>query len=147
MNSSAVSDSRLTLHHLSHADAVLLALVLLKEAAFAVNDAIAERFAKLGGEMVPLQLVEELAAKWRPGRAGQMAAVSVSDGRKGERIVLIVGKAKPVKPLQHSGTGSMPAKEPRLADFRELLCSGKTDYAALKARLTSADASSAPGSL
>ena len=46
----------------------------------------AKRFAKVGGEMVSLAIVEELAALLWP--AGLHAALAVADARKGEQIVL-----------------------------------------------------------
>ena len=47
----------------------------------------ARRFAKLGGEMVSLTVVEELAIQTWPGFTH--AAISLPDERKGEKIVLI----------------------------------------------------------
>ena len=46
----------------------------------------AKRFAKVGGEMVSLAIVEELAAQLWP--QGIHAALAVADSRKGEQIVL-----------------------------------------------------------
>lgn len=98
-----------------------------------------KRFAKLGGEMVPLNLVEELAAAWLPGVPN--GAVSVPDGRKGERIVLFLAEPEAL------GAGLAELREhiraqgrsPLLAPSRlirveklPLLGSGKTDYVTLK---------------
>lgn len=47
----------------------------------------AKRFAKVGGEMISLAVVEEIAAAAWPGRSH--AAVAVADTRKGEHIVLV----------------------------------------------------------
>ncbi|MCG3200415.1 MAG: Bifunctional protein Aas [Gammaproteobacteria bacterium] len=47
----------------------------------------ARRFAKVGGEMISLAVVEEIAAAAWPGESH--AAVAVADTRKGEHIVLI----------------------------------------------------------
>lgn len=54
---------------------------------FVTIQARLKRFAKIAGEMINLQLVEELAAACF-GQA-TFAAVSVHDGRKGEKIILI----------------------------------------------------------
>ncbi|OXM85271.1 AMP-binding protein [Paenibacillus rigui] len=97
-----------------------------------------KRFAKIGGEMISLQLVEEMAAECF-GRAG-VAAISVADGRKGERIVLYVTAPAPAGGLQElkshvSGKGYSPLMVPSRIEAVEklpLLGSGKTDYVALK---------------
>lgn len=98
-----------------------------------------KRFAKIGGEMISLQLVEEIAAACF-GHAG-LAAVSVADGRKGERIVLYVTQpaaaAASLTELKAflSGKGYSPLLAPSRIEAIEklpLLGSGKTDYVALK---------------
>ena len=47
----------------------------------------AKRFAKIGGEMVSLTAVEELASLTWPNM--NHAAVAVHDARKGEKVILI----------------------------------------------------------
>ncbi|WP_409348206.1 AMP-binding protein [Paenibacillus gyeongsangnamensis] len=97
-----------------------------------------KRFAKVGGEMVSLNLVEELAQQAFGG--GGFAAVSVSDGRKGERIVLFTTEdaAAPGSFKQFiSAGGYSPLLAPSRIERVErlpLLGSGKTDYVALKKR-------------
>ena len=61
-------------------------VVTVDSAGYVTISARLKRFAKIAGEMVNLQLVEELATACF-GQA-TFAAVSVHDGRKGERILL-----------------------------------------------------------
>ena len=51
----------------------------------------AKRFAKVAGEMVPLGVVEDLAAKAFP--AGAHAVVAIPDARRGEQLVLVTDTA------------------------------------------------------
>lgn len=53
----------------------------------------AKRFAKVGGEMVSLSFVEEIAANAWPGV--QHAAVAMPDERKGEQIILLTEHGDP----------------------------------------------------
>jgi acyl-[acyl-carrier-protein]-phospholipid O-acyltransferase/long-chain-fatty-acid--[acyl-carrier-protein] ligase len=95
-----------------------------------------KRFAKIGGEMVSLQLVEEIAATLLDDIP--LAAVSVADGRKGERILLYVTKEG--YNLQEfkayiTEKGYTPMLVPariEVIDKLPLLGSGKTDYITLK---------------
>ncbi|TVY08136.1 AMP-binding protein [Paenibacillus cremeus] len=95
-----------------------------------------KRFAKIGGEMVSLNLVEEVAQQALGGTG--YAAVSVSDGRKGERIILFTTEAQAsVAHLkQYTATGGYsPLLLPSRVELMEklpLLGSGKTDYVTLK---------------
>jgi acyl-[acyl-carrier-protein]-phospholipid O-acyltransferase/long-chain-fatty-acid--[acyl-carrier-protein] ligase len=95
-----------------------------------------KRFAKIGGEMVSLQAVEDIVAGLWPER--KHAVVSTPDPRKGERLVLITDHPEPDK-----GALAAYAREqgaPELAvpktilkvDEVPLLGSGKTDYAAIQ---------------
>lgn len=95
-----------------------------------------KRFAKIGGEMISLNLVEELAAQCFGHFA--FASVSMSDPRKGERILLYTTDE----------SASLPALRAFLAQKQfsplllpvalctipalPLLGSGKTDYVTLK---------------
>lgn len=97
-----------------------------------------KRFAKIGGEMVSLQLVEEMAASCFADPALAVAAVSATDSRKGERIVLYVTKHGygPQQLKDYAGSqGYSPLLLPSrivTIDKLPLLGSGKTDYVALK---------------
>ncbi|MGO0063794.1 AMP-binding protein [Brevibacillus fluminis] len=95
-----------------------------------------KRFAKIGGEMVSLNLVEELAAQCY-GHS-DFAAVTVTDSRKGERVLLYTSDEtvrleqlraflaeKQYSPLL------LPASVQRIEKL-PLLGSGKTDYVTLK---------------
>lgn len=95
-----------------------------------------KRFAKVGGEMVSLQLVEEVAAECFG--QGTFAAVSISDPRKGERILLFTTsedcKIETLKAYLSKYRYSpllCPYKVKKMDHF-PLLGSGKTDYVTLK---------------
>ena len=102
----------------------------------------AKRFAKIGGEMVSLAAVEELAcAAWPEGRH---AVVTLQDPKKGERLVLVTDRqdAESSFLLQHAkATGAPELAVPRrLVKVNELpvLGSGKVDYVAVQ-RIAQAD--------
>ncbi|NNE37208.1 MAG: AMP-binding protein [Gammaproteobacteria bacterium] len=95
----------------------------------------AKRFAKLGGEMVSLTAVEELATQTWPD--SNHAAVAIPDDRKGEKIILATDNHEAKKKnLQKSarnlkyGEIYIPAKI-LLAEELPVLGTGKTDYIAL----------------
>ena len=101
----------------------------------------AKRFAKVGGEMVSLSAVEELAAMAWPNVPH--AAVSVYDERKGERIILVTEYKKAErKELQemarkhHIGEMTIP-KEVIVVDKIPVLGTGKTDYITLNKQVES----------
>jgi acyl-[acyl-carrier-protein]-phospholipid O-acyltransferase/long-chain-fatty-acid--[acyl-carrier-protein] ligase len=103
----------------------------------------ARRFAKIGGEMVSLAVVEELAtALWPESRN---AVVALSDPKKGERLVLMSDRqdAEPAALLAHFKAVGAPelAAPRRIIRVNELpvLGSGKTDYVAIQ-RMAEADA-------
>jgi acyl-[acyl-carrier-protein]-phospholipid O-acyltransferase/long-chain-fatty-acid--[acyl-carrier-protein] ligase len=96
----------------------------------------AKRFAKVGGEMISLQAVEDLAADlwpdcWR-------AVVAVADPKKGERLVLVTDAthADPAALLAHAeAVGAPDIAVPRRVirvGAPVLLGTGKTDYAAVQ---------------
>jgi len=111
----------------------------------------AKRFAKIGGEMISLAAVEALAAETRPGAA--LAAVSLPDARKGERLALLTtdaGLTREAILRQARSRGAPELAVPAdvlLVDSLPLLGSGKPDYVAAtalaKARLAPAAASAA----
>jgi acyl-[acyl-carrier-protein]-phospholipid O-acyltransferase / long-chain-fatty-acid--[acyl-carrier-protein] ligase len=97
-----------------------------------------KRFAKLGGEMVSLNRIEELAAQAFPQSRGGFAAVSAADARKGERVVLFttdpaVQRDTLSAALAANGHSSLwlPSKIIHLEKL-PVLGSGKTDYVTLK---------------
>ncbi len=96
----------------------------------------AKRFAKIGGEMISLQAVEDMAASlwpdcWR-------AVVSAPDRKKGERLVLVTdaGHASAQALLAHAEAIGAPliAVPRKVVKVGEplLLGTGKTDYAAVQ---------------
>ncbi len=94
-----------------------------------------KRFAKIGGEMVSLATVERLAAATWPD--AYVAAISLPDARKGERVILAVaGEAADRQKLaakgREQGVGEilLPAELRSVAEI-PLLASGKPDYPAL----------------
>ncbi|NOU91873.1 AMP-binding protein [Paenibacillus sp. LMG 31456] len=111
-------------------------VVELDEQGFLAIKSRLKRFAKIGGEMISLQLVEEMAAACYGDSA--IGAISVPDGRKGERIVLYV--TKPDYSQQELKAHILDAGFPPLLlpskleviDKLPLLGSGKTDYLSLK---------------
>ena len=96
----------------------------------------AKRFAKLGGEMVSLAAVEELAVRTWPGAAH--AALSLSDPLKGEKLVLLTEHSDATRQRlleQARRDGVSEINVPREV-FRvrklPLLGTGKIDYAAAR---------------
>jgi acyl-[acyl-carrier-protein]-phospholipid O-acyltransferase/long-chain-fatty-acid--[acyl-carrier-protein] ligase len=94
-----------------------------------------KRFAKIGGEMVSLNAVEELAARIWPGQ--RHAAVALSDPKKGEKIVLATeyrnaDRAELTARAQQEGVGELCLpKDIRVLKELPLLATGKVDYPAL----------------
>ncbi len=95
-----------------------------------------KRFAKVGGEMVPLAAIEGVIAElWPDDRHG---AIAIADPRKGERIVLATThagatRAEVVEAARAAGLAEVasPRDVVPLPEW-PLLASGKTDYPQLK---------------
>ncbi|HCT99794.1 MAG TPA: acyl-[ACP]--phospholipid O-acyltransferase, partial [Methylococcaceae bacterium] len=92
-----------------------------------------KRFAKVGGEMVSLTLVEQLAMKtWENASHG---AISLPDTKKGEQIILITThKNATLGELARASTGVAAIYLPKkilFIDAIPLMATGKTDYVAL----------------
>jgi acyl-[acyl-carrier-protein]-phospholipid O-acyltransferase/long-chain-fatty-acid--[acyl-carrier-protein] ligase len=91
-----------------------------------------KRFAKIGGEMVSLAVVENCASALWPDN--MHASVALPDGRKGEQIVLITdakaaNRAEIVAWAQNHGVPELSV--PRrviIVDQVPVLGTGKTDY-------------------
>lgn len=96
----------------------------------------AKRFAKIGGEMVSLTAVEDMAGAVWPD--GHHAVVSAPDNRKGERLVLVTDQAD--AEVARLSEWARQNGAPELAVPRRIikleaipvLGTGKTDYVALQ---------------
>ncbi len=97
----------------------------------------AKRFAKIGGEMVSLTAVEELAARTWPDT--QHAVVSLPDEQKGEQLILVTTKGDALRQdlsarARSDGMSELHVPKRILpATGIPLLGSGKTDYPAVLA--------------
>lgn len=95
-----------------------------------------KRFAKIGGEMISLNLIEELAKHYFP--ESEFAVTSVPDKKKGEKIILITTnesiKLKEFKRFlkldKHSSL--LFPKDIMIIEEIPLLGSGKVDYVSVK---------------
>ncbi len=98
-----------------------------------------KRFAKIGGEMVSLAVVEELAASTWP--EGEHAAVALPDPRKGERIVVATtwpdARSEEIAATARNRGGSELIVPRQIVTVREIprLATGKTDYPSITAVL------------
>jgi acyl-[acyl-carrier-protein]-phospholipid O-acyltransferase/long-chain-fatty-acid--[acyl-carrier-protein] ligase len=96
----------------------------------------AKRFAKIGGEMVSLAAVEELAARAWPG--AEHAVVTLPDAQKGEQLVLLTtqpeaARAELLARAKADGVGEIGVPRKILTVPRlPVLGTGKTDYTAAK---------------
>jgi acyl-[acyl-carrier-protein]-phospholipid O-acyltransferase/long-chain-fatty-acid--[acyl-carrier-protein] ligase len=102
-----------------------------------------KRFAKVGGEMVSLTAVEDLASRLWPD--ARHAVVAVPDPRKGERLVLVSERQDAEPPalsafMKAEGAPEIACPKTVMHVFDlPLLGSGKVDYGALQ-RMTEAGA-------
>ncbi|MEQ1864360.1 MAG: AMP-binding protein [Micropepsaceae bacterium] len=91
-----------------------------------------KRFAKIGGEMVSLAVVENCASALWPDN--MHAAVAVADGRKGEQIILVTdakeaNRSELLAWAQNHGVPELSIpKKIVLVDQVPILGTGKTDY-------------------
>jgi acyl-[acyl-carrier-protein]-phospholipid O-acyltransferase/long-chain-fatty-acid--[acyl-carrier-protein] ligase len=96
----------------------------------------AKRFAKIAGEMISLTAVERIAEEIWPDN--RHAVVAISDGRKGERLVLITDRddadlAEIARWAKAHGTPALALPKRLLKiDAVPVLGSGKTDYVTLQ---------------
>ena len=104
----------------------------------------AKRFAKIGGEMVSLAVVEELAARLWPGHLH--AALNLPDDRKGERILLVTQfraaerKAFAQEAHRQGYSELYIPRDIRVLKDLPLLATGKVDYPALSNLIHAAEA-------
>ncbi|MFM8331770.1 MAG: AMP-binding protein, partial [Candidatus Methylumidiphilus sp.] len=100
-----------------------------------------KRFAKIGGEMVSLTAVEEIASRLWPGSLH--AALSLPDLQKGERILLATDRHDAARPafIEHlRKEGYSELHLPRIIHVLSpmpILPSGKVDYPAVLAQIRS----------
>lgn len=94
----------------------------------------AKRFAKIGGEMVSLAAVEELASELWPAKP--IAVAALPDARKGERLVMLTSEAGATRETFGQFARSKGANELMVPgeiyviDAVPLLGSGKVDFVA-----------------
>jgi acyl-[acyl-carrier-protein]-phospholipid O-acyltransferase/long-chain-fatty-acid--[acyl-carrier-protein] ligase len=110
-------------------------IVEIDEQGFVTIQGRAKRFAKIAGEMVSLEVVENIAARASP--KAQHAAVAEADDERGEAIVVFTTDARLDRLLLHRAaheagwpTLALPR---RIVHVKELplLGTGKTDYVSL----------------
>jgi acyl-[acyl-carrier-protein]-phospholipid O-acyltransferase/long-chain-fatty-acid--[acyl-carrier-protein] ligase len=108
-------------------------IVTVDDERFVVIKGRAKRFAKLGGEMVSLGAIEALASQlWSDN---SHVAVSVEDGKKGEKVLLVTDReiASRAELLAYARQEGVPELwVPRailVVDSIPVLGSGKADYA------------------
>jgi acyl-[acyl-carrier-protein]-phospholipid O-acyltransferase/long-chain-fatty-acid--[acyl-carrier-protein] ligase len=110
-------------------------IVTMDAEGFVTIQGRAKRFAKIGGEMVSLTAVEELATRAWPGL--QHACVSLPDFQKGEQLILVTtreGAERAELSAQARADGMSELHVPKRivhVDTMPLLGSGKIDYPAV----------------
>lgn len=94
-----------------------------------------KRFAKIGGEMVSLAAVEQLAMNAWPD--GHHAVISVPDAKKGEQIILFTSQKKAtLSELIAASPGVSNINFPKkilIVESIPVMATGKTDYPAVTA--------------
>jgi acyl-[acyl-carrier-protein]-phospholipid O-acyltransferase/long-chain-fatty-acid--[acyl-carrier-protein] ligase len=94
-----------------------------------------KRFAKIGGEMVSLSVVEKIAER---AAAGMHAVTAIPDAKKGEALVLFTTSKELTREAMSSAAGDLGANDLSVPkkivtlDSLPLLGTGKTDYVTLK---------------
>jgi acyl-[acyl-carrier-protein]-phospholipid O-acyltransferase/long-chain-fatty-acid--[acyl-carrier-protein] ligase len=112
-------------------------IVTIDEEGFVTIQGRAKRFAKIGGEMISLAAVENLAADLWPDHLS--AVTAVPDDRKGERLIMVTDnpKASRADMVAHArAKGASELMVPTRVLFLEqvpILASGKVDQRAVAA--------------
>ncbi|HET7132505.1 MAG TPA: acyl-[ACP]--phospholipid O-acyltransferase, partial [Gammaproteobacteria bacterium] len=112
-------------------------IVTIDDDGFVTIKGRAKRFAKIGGEMVSLGAVEELAARVWPDR--QHAVVALPDEQKGEQLVLVTtqpGAQRSALSARARADGMSELNVPKriaVVEKLPLLGTGKADYPAVTA--------------
>ncbi len=115
-------------------------IVKLDEGGFVYIQGRAKRFAKVGGEMVSLTAVEELACRLWPDELH--AVVALPDAHKGEQLVLVTEKQQAhrselLKFARDEGIGEINVPRKLLVVKKlPVLGTGKIDYKALETLAT-----------
>jgi acyl-[acyl-carrier-protein]-phospholipid O-acyltransferase/long-chain-fatty-acid--[acyl-carrier-protein] ligase len=118
-------------------------VVSVDAAGFVTIQARLKRFAKVAGEMINLQQVEDSALACFG--SGMFAAVAVGDGRKGERIILFSTYSKPDKGklreylIESGHSGLYLPTDIIQVEKLLLLGSGKPDYISLQKQVVPID--------
>jgi acyl-[acyl-carrier-protein]-phospholipid O-acyltransferase/long-chain-fatty-acid--[acyl-carrier-protein] ligase len=111
-------------------------IVTIDDDGFVTVEGRASRFAKVGGEMVSLAVIEELARRVWPDH--RHAAVSLPDPRRSEQVLLLTEQADAQRQgllRQAQAEGRSELYVPRQivhVDAIPLLGAGKTDYVAAR---------------